>query len=389
MSKVFIEESTLTAIGNAIRSKTGGTDLIAPLNMPTEINGISTGGGTTLPAEAYVFTGDCTQLFMNGKWKWYLDLYGSQVTTNNITNCSNMFACSRELTNIPFSINGKSDENYISCSGMFQTCDALLTLPTLTIKPYKMSSMFKEAKRIREIPESYATTIDFSRVNSYPSAMSYMFQDCYSLRTIPSDYLKQCHSTTTNTSSSFYRDAFSGCYVLNEIVEIPILEVTFTSNAFSTGVYNGTFWKCTRAKNIIFNTNEDGTAKTANWKNQTIDLMQLVGYNNISFKTVILNYNSGITTDKEVTDDTTYAALKDDPDWFTCKAAYSRYNKTSAIATINSLPDTSAYIAANGGTNTIKFTGASGSATDGGAINTMTEEEIAVATAKGWSVAYT
>lgn len=56
MSKVFIEESTLTAIGDAIRGKTGGTDLIAPLDMPTEINGISTGGGT-LPSEALILKG--------------------------------------------------------------------------------------------------------------------------------------------------------------------------------------------------------------------------------------------------------------------------------------------------------------------------------------------
>ena len=34
----------------------------------------------------------------------------------------------------------------------------------------------------------------------------------------------------------------------------------------------------------------------------------------------------------------------------------------------------------------INFKGASGSATDGGAIDNLTEEEIAVATAKGWTV---
>lgn len=90
--------------------------------------------------------------------------------------------------------------------------------------------------------------------------------------------------------------------------------------------------------------------------------------------------------DKEVIDDTTYAALKNDPDWFTCNVAYSRYNHDSAVATINSLPDTSAYLAANGGTNTIKFKGAAGEKTDGGAINTLTAEEIAVAAAKGWTV---
>lgn len=38
-----INESTLTAIGNAIRSKTGGNSLIAPEDMPTEIGNIQTG----------------------------------------------------------------------------------------------------------------------------------------------------------------------------------------------------------------------------------------------------------------------------------------------------------------------------------------------------------
>ena len=78
--------------------------------------------------------------------------------------------------------------------------------------------------------------------------------------------------------------------------------------------------------------------------------------------------------------------LKNDPDWFTCNVAYSRYNHDSAVATINSLPDTSAYLATAGGTNTIKFKGAAGEKTDGGAINTLTAEEIAVAAAKGWTV---
>jgi hypothetical protein len=95
---------------------------------------------------------------------------------------------------------------------------------------------------------------------------------------------------------------------------------------------------------------------------------------------------NGITEDKFVYDDLTYQALKDDPDWFTYKIAYSRYNHDSAVNTINSLPDTSAYLATAGGTNTIKFRGEAGSATDGGAISTLTEEEIAVATAKGWTV---
>lgn len=44
MGKVLIEESTLTAIGDSIRGKTGKTAKIPPLNMPSEISGIETGG---------------------------------------------------------------------------------------------------------------------------------------------------------------------------------------------------------------------------------------------------------------------------------------------------------------------------------------------------------
>ena len=119
-------------------------------------------------------------------------------------------------------------------------------------------------------------------------------------------------------------------------------------------------------------------------KNQNINLSSTVGY--ASDNAPMLNYNSGITADKEVVDDATYQALKNDADWFSTNIAYSRYNHDSAVATINTLPDTSAYLASGGGTNTIKFKGESGSTTDGGAINTLTEAEIAVATAKGWTV---
>ena len=45
MSKLFIEDTTLTAIGDAIRTKTGTTEPISPLDMPTVIGGITTGGG--------------------------------------------------------------------------------------------------------------------------------------------------------------------------------------------------------------------------------------------------------------------------------------------------------------------------------------------------------
>lgn len=53
MSKIFIEESSLTSIGNAIRAKTGGSaNLTVPNGMVAAINSIQTGGdGTEIPTQ--------------------------------------------------------------------------------------------------------------------------------------------------------------------------------------------------------------------------------------------------------------------------------------------------------------------------------------------------
>ena len=47
MAKIFIEESTLSNIGNSIRAKTGRANMIPPLNMPAEIASIQTDGGSS------------------------------------------------------------------------------------------------------------------------------------------------------------------------------------------------------------------------------------------------------------------------------------------------------------------------------------------------------
>ena len=57
MAKIFIEESTLSAIGNSIRAKTGKTNMIPPLNMPAEIASIQTGDGSS---SAHVSANDVT-----------------------------------------------------------------------------------------------------------------------------------------------------------------------------------------------------------------------------------------------------------------------------------------------------------------------------------------
>ena len=47
----------LSAIGNAIRAKTGGTELLTLDAMPNEIASIQTGGGGGIQVEPIVLTG--------------------------------------------------------------------------------------------------------------------------------------------------------------------------------------------------------------------------------------------------------------------------------------------------------------------------------------------
>ena len=63
MAKKVIEESTLSAIGDSIRAKTGRAYKMPPLNMPTEIASIQTGGSSSssvLPNEVNFYDYDGT-----------------------------------------------------------------------------------------------------------------------------------------------------------------------------------------------------------------------------------------------------------------------------------------------------------------------------------------
>ena len=403
MAKVFIEETTLTAIGDAIRSKTGKTALIDPAQMHTEIASITTGGGGDIEVEPIVLPPDCSYICAGPLAGSYINKFGSTVSTKNITSASHMFHNST-VTSIPFDFNIKSGTT-IDIDGMFYYCENLTHIPDITLNsntyhdmdslflgcgslktlpyiynayPSKLAQLFGSCTRVRNIPDDYFDTWDFSRVKTNTSADSgAIFSYNYSLRKVPAGFFEKFNDQkATSASRVIYSNLFYCCHALDEVTNLPVVSASLTSNAF-----RNTFDACARLKRITFVTNADGTPKTAKWNAQTIDLYSTigkVGYGSVGSLTI---YNSGITTDKEVKDDATYQALKNDPDWFTNMPEYSRYNHDSAVETINSLPDVSA-----GSGNIIKFEGAAGSLTDGGAINTLTEAEIAVAAAKGWTV---
>ena len=389
--QVLVNEDTLTTIADSVRLKLGeetnpnaaGFTKYTPMELANKIANEMPLAKDAIPNSAKHLTGNCFDRFYNGGWDWFLEQLGGEITTERLSNCERMFSGSN-VEEIPFDIN--CSQAPVSLAGMFSNCKNLKVLPKIIVKPNTLNNMFNYCNRIREIPEDFFDNFDWSYItdltNGYLGPMSGMFVGCYSLRYIPIHKIKS--NPVVVNSNSYLHNGFSSCYCLDEIKDLPLpFTAAWTSNAFDSGPYSGCFLNVSRLKSLTFALNE-GQPCVMNWKNQTIDLSQRVGYAVLTDD--FLNYNSGITADKEVTDDATYQTLKNDPDWFTCDIAYSRYNHDSAVETINSLPDTSAYLAANGGTNTISFKGDAGSATDGGAINTLTEAEIAVAAAKGWTV---
>ena len=380
MSKVFIEESTLSAIGNAIREKTGKSDLIGPLNMAAEISSITTGGSGE-EFEIPEITGDGDYMFANNGWNWFIEQFGNKIQTKDLIGAANMFYYSTRLENIPFDINFKPTSSDHLCNNMFADCHKLTNVPKVNnAKPSGAQKMFQTCYLIQEVPDDFCDTWDWSYIETATSTSTRtgnnMFGYCYSLRSFPMEILSHDNQNLTSYSSTIYYGLFTYDYALDEVINLP---VHYRDKGITSNMFSSAFDYCSRLKNLTFAVQEDGTPYTAKWKSQTIDLSKGIGW--ASYVSNILNYNSGITADKQVTDDATYEALKNDPDWWTINQIYSRYNHDSAVATLNSLPDTSAY-----GTNTIKFKGTNGSSTIGGAINTLTQEEIAVATAKGWTV---
>ena len=373
----------LNAIGDAIREKTGGTEKLTLDQMPTEIASITTGGGEVEPI---VLSGSQSYGCSHKVASNYIKHFGNTITTENLETTNNMFDSST-LEYIPFDLNYKPTHD-AQIQQMFFAANNLKALPKINnVKPRNIQQLFQGCNNLIEISDDYFDNWNFdssymaNSTGGYNGQCNSMFYNCYLLRKLPLHWIAKMNPCI-NYSYSFYNSAFNNCYVLDEIVNLP---VPFTKTNWTSNSLGSTINNCHRLKSFTFKTNEDGTPVIVSWKSQTFNLLSNVGY--VQFGYPEYMKNAGIY-DKKVEDDATYQALKDDPDWWTFEVAYSRYNRISAVATINSLPDTSAYLATAGGTNTIKFKGEAGSATDGGAINTLTEEEIAVATAKGWTVTF-
>lgn len=356
MAVYTIQDTTLTAIADAIREKTGSTNTIKPTEMADMFSEV-----LIVPEEAYKLSGNCQNRFSFGGLNWLIDIAGDKITTTNIDGAQ-LFYKNETIETIPFSINWRSST--IATDSMFEGCKKLKVLPKIT-NFNNSNRAFYECPRLISLNNNQLTgTTSLAYLQS-------TFNGCCSLRSID-NFLDNIPDFQAGNSIYGYYDTFNNCYSMDELTNLPFIYSTYNSQ-YS---FYRSFSYCFRLKELTF---RGGVASIPTPKGCVINLNDYVGYQTPSTD-YLTGY--GFTNDTRVIDDETYQMLKDNPDYWTSLVDYSRYNHTSAVNTLNSLPDCSALNASY----TIKFKGQSGSKTDGGAINTLTEEEIAVATAKGWTV---
>ena len=364
----------LSAIGVAIREKTGDAWKYSLDEMPAAIRSIETGGGGSvdLPDTAFIITGDCDYHFKG--WGWFIEEFGNKITSQDITTAQYMFYSGCEnITTIPFELNFAYPDYAPNCSNLFSGMPNLTYIaPMNNLSPGRMDYMFANCTSLMALPEMNNFDSQYINNDGYCD-LKCMFHSCSALRSIPEEFLKKIYNPTSYSWSSHLEAMFFGCGALDEIRGLRVSPASYIGD----NMFSETFNYCFRAKEIIFATQDDGTPYAYDASNQHIDLTQGVGYIFDSGYGWMMNNASGTLFNYDGSD------IKQQSNAFTYDINYSRYNKESAINTINSLPD-----ASSGSGNIISFMRAAGASTDEGAIGDMTDAEIAVAAAKGWTVSF-
>ena len=378
MADYLIKDTTLTNIADAIRAKKSSTDTYTPAEMATAISSIESGGGGGPTTEDLTFTGDLTKFNYYGRMSKLIKKYGSQMSFNSVSYMDNAFQ-GNDTLNPDFSNWTINLSNNASLQSTFASNDSIKKLPKFVGGSINSCNNMFYSFYGENIPDDLFTNTTFNLTNT-ANRYDSIFYNCNYLKKVPLWFSNMAFIRDNFTFISYaniYTQTFRHCWQLNEIIMPLVLSpVNLNSNCFSN-----CFSDTHNARKIVFAPSPESGNESCNWKNQVIDLTVNVGYgegdNNVSVR----------GDDKKIYDATTYAALKNDPNAWTKKLEYSFYNHDSALETLNSLPFTG-NSASHSSPNIIKFQGQSGSATDGGAINTLTTAEIAQAANRCWSVSY-
>lgn len=293
-----------------------------------------------------------------------------------------------DLSHLTIHIEGNMIRNI---NGMFQKCNYLRKLPILKTNEFNklgdesnsvnFNAMFSECSNLKEIPYNYLSQLHNSTIFGTPNIGSCqnVFRKCSKLRALPD--LKFMNGSqigvSINSSRSYIcsADGLYNCFCLDEVTDLPLpANLGGANNDNMFGSYD-----LYRIKNFTFMKVDGEVQSRTSFHNQNINL-QNCGYapSGTNLDTNLDRYgNSAKVSTLE-----DYNRLKTDPDWWTDNVDFSRYNYTSAKNTIESLPrdeNNSSW-----GTLALKRYAGQGY---GKCPNDLTNEELAVATRKGWTVA--
>lgn len=399
MSLYAIQDTTLIGIGDAIRAKGGTSDAIPVTDLADAITNLPSGGGggsgAEIPTTIAVNTLKVDYFFGGDRWKWMLDVVPANKSIEfNIMNGDNAASTEKML---------------IDCTGDYSRFifnpytlkmpmegKALTHLPVIKFRQvntdmYGMTQFFMSYSKLRNIPRDFFYACDangnkldkpYEYTLSSKKTLWGFFDSCSNLRTLPEFPATYSYSGTFDAYG--YYETFRGCYSLDKIEGLP---VTLESATANDDMFSDCFYGCYRLSEMTFQVKPDGTPYKCNWSNQYLGLFE-VGY---GFNSGMCNEYNGLSKNDErylsasgwVNENIN---IERPDDWWASSSQYGRYNHDSAVRTINSLPDCSS------GTNNIihlrRDSGMMNGPNANNSCGTLTEAEIAVATAKGWTVSF-
>lgn len=418
MGNVLVNDSSLTAIGNAIREKNESTTKYKPSEMAQAILDIKSGGRyPVITIDELTLSGPMYQLNLEGRLSSFFNKYYDYITFNNATDFDYMHQAGHGLEraktpclathefidceNLKEVVITDTDTNkYLGSgnteiNGVFSDCISLekIVPPTSTnIWVFNIigQNLFRECHMLSDLGSNW--NLKITTLNNY--TQSYTFYNCYSLKTIPDKLLiglatgNYQNGQYTNGSASSdaythkYDHTFDGCLSLRKLdLSYKDWYTNGSSKLINNELFVDSFNRLAMLDTFKFTTHT--LAEGYYYCTQsgfTIDLTN-VGYCADEADATVLGglYGTPVTTKEE------YDAQKNNENWWSTNPEYSRFNLNSFKTAIQYLPRMK-----NGATATIKFKSGLGSGTDAGGITTdgaNVSSLLSYATEYGWTVA--
>lgn len=339
---------------------------------------------------------------------------------NNVSNMSYMFKDNDKITDLSdITININTDISAPIVS-TFENCINLRKLPTFTLSQGSKVNMNQSISFLRNcyvLEEGELQKVIY--LEPYNSPQSSLFGYNYNIKNMDLSNMKL--NAWDNNYWSYNKFVNSEPNLRS--LKLPAWNVKQDSKPIGSSYYlSDSFTEMIMLDSLTFSTNADGSPMKAKVKGQNFSAngsnSYPYGYSRYDMdshtpsKGLMLYPDEPITGDDNVFRDITgsnttvekiqegYNRVKNRPNWcsfWSGTVTYngtsipaarltSRFNHKSIVDFINTIPDTSEYLATAGGTNTLKLLKYQGDLTDEGGVSNLTPEEIAVATAKGWTV---